>query len=196
MIVLKVRFPCSDFQEAPESDVSSRQAIWTTPPMWGLGSALCKMSIVWQYRRVFPVPIMTRTCVVLLVLITVFGIEAFFGALFMCVPVEVSWGAAQGVCINKAVFLFFNSAVNILLDTIIFALPVPMVRRLQIPKIQKLALLFVFTFGAMYVCFIPHFPTCADSLLSGSSSYLLFGLLHCKNTLAQSIFLVGLPVGC
>lgn len=93
---------------------------------------------------------MTRTCHALIVLLSLYGLYSFFGTIFFCVPVSAGWGEAPpDHCMNKGIFYYLCSAANIAFDITIFALPVSLIRALQIPKPQKMGLMFVFTFGAL-----------------------------------------------
>lgn len=50
---------------------------------------------------------------------------------------------------NKTAFWFSNAALNIVTDVFIYAVPIPLIRRLQIAKKQKIALIFLFALGAL-----------------------------------------------
>jgi hypothetical protein len=62
------------------------------------------MSVVWQYRRVFPSRWMLITCNVLLGFLTLYGLYSFFGAVFFCLPVRAAWGEVEGSCMNRELF--------------------------------------------------------------------------------------------
>jgi hypothetical protein len=42
-----------------------------------------------------------------------------------------------------------TGTINIFLDLIIFAVPIPLIMKLQMPKKQRIGLVFVFTIGAV-----------------------------------------------
>ncbi|KAK7993561.1 Mitochondrial chaperone BCS1 [Apiospora arundinis] len=135
------------------------KAVWLGPAAWGLSSALCKLSIVWQYRRVFPTPGATRLCNYLMGILVVYGLFSLFGAVFRCWPVSSMWDLPlAGVspestarCMDLGIFHYVSSGVNIFMDLVIFALPVPLIRRLQISVRQKWALMLVFCFGGFVI---------------------------------------------
>jgi len=65
-------------------------------------------------------------------------------------PVNYFWDLSiKGKCMNKLAFWFSNSALNITTDLMIFAIPMPLLRQLQLPKKQKIGLMFVFGFGVL-----------------------------------------------
>ncbi|KAK7911965.1 hypothetical protein PG985_014446 [Apiospora marii] len=138
--------------------IGASLAVWFGPAAWGLSSALCKMSIVWQYRRVFPTPGAMRFCNVLLGILVLYGLFSLFGAVFRCWPVASMWDlplagtpGSPARCMDIAVFHYICSGTNILMDLVIFAIPVPLVNRLHISRRQKRALVLVFTFGGFVI---------------------------------------------
>lgn len=58
-----------------------------------------------------------------------------------------AWGTARSM--DTAIYNYICSGTNILMELVIFAIPVPLVNRLHISKRQKRALLLVFTFGGL-----------------------------------------------
>jgi hypothetical protein len=84
-------------------------------------------------------------------LLVLYGLDSFFGAIFLCVPIEAGWSMTPGTgrCMDRAVLYYLTSGFNVAADIVIFALPVPLITNLPIHRNQKIALLFVFTFGAL-----------------------------------------------
>ncbi|KAI1776203.1 hypothetical protein F4818DRAFT_374246 [Hypoxylon cercidicola] len=139
----------------PEDRETALQTLWISPPLWGLSSALIKMSIVASYLRIWSSKKFKLLCRLLLLLIAVFGLTLFLGGVLACVPVRLSWqppGARDARrCIDLPRFMFATSTLNTAVDLLVLAVPVPLVRRLQIARKQRIALLAVFTVGAV-VC--------------------------------------------
>ncbi|KAH8894656.1 hypothetical protein GQ53DRAFT_744746 [Thozetella sp. PMI_491] len=127
------------------------QCLWATIPVYNLSLFLCKLSIILQYKRVFDIPIVQKICKIFLVVLALYGCWTVFGSIFMCVPVQFFWGVGEGSCMNKLAFWFSNAALNIATDIFIVSLPMPLIRKLQIPLRQKIVLMVVFAFGA-FVC--------------------------------------------
>jgi hypothetical protein len=85
----------------------------------------------------------------------VYGLWATCSSIFMCVPVSNFWNTGITVhCMNKTAFWFANASLNITTDIMIFSIPMPLLRQLQLPRQQKIGLMFVFGFGALYVTVI------------------------------------------
>lgn len=67
--------------------------------------------------------------------------------------------------ISTAVTWYTTSALAIVTDIAIIALPVNEIRRLQLPRVQKLMLTFLFSLGLLYSFTHPPYPdaTCSFS---------------------------------
>jgi hypothetical protein len=122
--------------------------------MYNLSLVLTKVSIICQYMRIFTAPKIKKFCRIMIGVLIVYGCWTVIGSAFMCVPVAKFWditGTGKGHCMNKLAFWFSNAALNITTDIMIFAIPMPLLKQLQLPKKQKIGLMFVFGFGALYV---------------------------------------------
>ncbi|KAI0004029.1 hypothetical protein F4779DRAFT_79595 [Xylariaceae sp. FL0662B] len=131
------------------------KALWISPGIWGLSSALVKMSIVSSYMRIWSSKPFVWMCYALLVIIALFGLALFLGSVLACVPVQLAWAPQsdrpRGACRDMPLFMFVASLLNTILDLLILAIPIPLFQRLQLPKKQRLALTVLFTIGAV-VC--------------------------------------------
>jgi hypothetical protein len=69
----------------------------------------------------------------------------------MCTPIAYFWDKSipGGYCLNAEMVWMFNASFNILLDFVIFLLPMRKVSELQMPKKQKIALMMVFALGLL-----------------------------------------------
>ena len=76
-------------------------------------------------------------------------IAIFFCVIFVCSPVQYNWDRSikGGSCFDKRPFAMWTSAVTILTDLIILALPFWIFLGLRIAKRAKIALLGVFALG-------------------------------------------------
>ncbi|KJR85159.1 uncharacterized protein SPSK_09383 [Sporothrix schenckii 1099-18] len=127
------------------------QCLWATIPVYNLSLIFSKLSIIFQYKHVFAVAIVQRICFFFLIFLGIYGCWAFFGSVFMCVPVQYFWGVGEGHCLNKLAFWFSNASINIATDIAIILLPMPLIKGLQIPTRQKVILMVIFAFGTV-VC--------------------------------------------
>ncbi|KFZ07637.1 hypothetical protein V501_06263 [Pseudogymnoascus sp. VKM F-4519 (FW-2642)] len=128
------------------------KCLWGTIPCYNASLILTKLSIVFQYKRIFTTPLINRLCNIMLGVLVVYGLWTIVGSILMCIPVAAFWDETiKGHCMNRLQFWFANAGVNIATDIIIFAIPMPLLKQLQLPKKQKIGLMFVFGFGA-FVC--------------------------------------------
>ncbi|OTA77934.1 hypothetical protein M434DRAFT_251197 [Hypoxylon sp. CO27-5] len=157
MIGVAIGFGDPILSMSPENRLVTMKTIWISPPLWGLSSALVKMSIVSSYMRIWSGRRFKILCYTLLTLLCLFGLTLFFGGMFACVPISLSWtppspdSRSPSRCMNLPLFMFITSTLNTAADLVIFAIPVPLIRKLQIAKKQQIALIGVFTIGAV-VC--------------------------------------------
>ncbi|KAG9810303.1 hypothetical protein KCU68_g21005, partial [Aureobasidium melanogenum] len=80
-----------------------------------------------------------------------------FASIFICDPVRKVWRpTTPGKCLSTRTYWVSVTAVNIVLDFAVLALPMPVISRLKLPKKQKIALVGVFLLG---------FFTCAVSVV-------------------------------
>lgn len=69
-----------------------------------------------------------------------------------CVPVAKFWDSdLPGHCLSFDVVWFFNASMNIATDVTLLLLPMPLLSALQLPRMQKVALMGVFAIGILYV---------------------------------------------
>ncbi|EFX04954.1 integral membrane protein [Grosmannia clavigera kw1407] len=132
----------------PENRVKFFRCLWATIPVYNFSLTFCKLSIIFQYKHVFVEPTVQKICRYFLSFLVVYGLWTVLGSVFMCVPVSFFWGVGHGSCMNRLAFWFSNAALNITTDIAIISIPMPLIRKLQIPARQKLVLMVVFAFGA------------------------------------------------
>lgn len=69
-----------------------------------------------------------------------------------CVPVAKFWDHdLPGHCLSFDAVWFFNASMNIATDVTLLLLPMPLLSALQLPRLQKIALMGVFAIGILYV---------------------------------------------
>ncbi|KAI2642945.1 hypothetical protein GGS21DRAFT_544993 [Xylaria nigripes] len=115
---------------------------------------LTKASILLLYLRIFGgVKWFRWTCLCLLAMVASYCIAAIMGTIFQCIPVVAAFdkNITHKKCINNEHFWFANAGFSISTDVVILILPMPLVYSLQIPRVQKAALVFVFALGAFVV---------------------------------------------
>ncbi|KAF2741035.1 hypothetical protein EJ04DRAFT_423379 [Polyplosphaeria fusca] len=143
------------FELTPKMMVDSQKAFWVSVWVYYMALTFTKVSILVQYLRIFPTPRFRVACFVMLAFVGGFGIWNFFSSIFLCSPVPFFWDKSikDGTCLNQFVVWFFNAGSNILQDVLILLLPMPVLRRLSIPRNQKRLLMIIFALGG-FVCII------------------------------------------
>lgn len=69
--------------------------------------------------------------------------------IFGCIPIELSWRAVPGHCIDRPKAGLAYGSMNFISDLFIFVLPMPMVWRLRLSRKGKLGVTLVFMGGGM-----------------------------------------------
>ncbi|OGM45087.1 hypothetical protein ABOM_006658 [Aspergillus bombycis] len=134
----------------PEVFVKQMMCFWVTVPMYQASLIITKAAILFQYLRIFVTPRMRLACYGLVAFLAIYGAWAFFTGWLVCVPVKKLWDdSVHGFCFNKKALWLSNSAIHIFTDILILLYPMPIVRSLQLPRPQKIALTAVFAVGVL-----------------------------------------------
>ena len=80
-----------------------------------------------------------------------YTISIFFSLIFACNPIAKSWDVTilEGSCVDRPALYIATAVLGVATDVILLALPIPMVLGLQMPKMQKVGLLFMFAIGSL-----------------------------------------------
>ena len=100
-----------------------------------------KLAFCFLYLRVFQIPrfqLFTKVMIGNVVLGTIaFGVVT----IFQCTPVPRAWDKdVDGTCINTMAFWYSHSIWHAATDVIIFAMPMPVIKSLQLPGSNRLGL--------------------------------------------------------
>lgn len=83
-------------------------------------------------------------------IVAAYGTWAVVSGFVNCVPVARFWDpSVGGSCLPFEAVWFFNASMNIATDVALLALPMPLLSRLQLPRMQKFALMGVFAMGIL-----------------------------------------------
>ncbi|KAJ9297322.1 hypothetical protein DTO271G3_4615 [Paecilomyces variotii] len=133
----------------PDILVKQMKCFWASVPIYQTSLISTKASILFQYRRVFPTQKIRIVCNIMIAVLALYGTWTVLTAWLNCVPVAKFWDdSIPGHCLNKEGLWFSNSGMHILTDIIIMVLPMPVLKSLQLPQRQKLALMGVFALGS------------------------------------------------
>lgn len=98
-------------------------------------------------------------CWVLIGLVIAWMVTTLLIALLICQPVAKNWdfSITTGHCGDTTVAFIAVAVIDIVIDLLIFALPVPMVLNLQVSTAHRIALAAIFGVGILYVGVPIHF---------------------------------------
>ena len=76
------------------------------------------------------------------------SLSQLFVGIFSCIPISGYWDKTiDSTCISNYPQWYINAAGNIFTDLAIFFLPMPILRKLNLPKSQRLVLFGIFSLG-------------------------------------------------
>ncbi|KAF2222000.1 hypothetical protein BDZ85DRAFT_185945, partial [Elsinoe ampelina] len=137
---------------SPENLRNTLFALYISVPVYQFGLVLVKISILWQYYRIFPGKNIRMACNILLVISVLYGFYCTLNNIFLCTPIKSYWTLSiAGKCLSRPAVWYSNAAINIATDIAIFVLPMPALYHLHLPMKQKLALMAIFALGAFVV---------------------------------------------
>ncbi|GLA19375.1 hypothetical protein AnigIFM62618_007044 [Aspergillus niger] len=141
--------------DADLSDVVVKEQLkrlWAAIPFYNASLIFTKFSILFQYLRIFPDRRFRLACWIVFGIVATYGTWAVVSGFLNCVPVAKFWNRnISGYCLSFEAVWFFNASMNIATDTTLLILPMPLLSQLQLPRMQKLALMGVFAIGGLVV---------------------------------------------
>ncbi|KAK7943540.1 uncharacterized protein PG986_012653 [Apiospora aurea] len=128
-------------------------AVWVAAIIYTLTGSFAKLSLLVVYIRLSPQKTFRYLVAATMAFIASYTIGLFFSFVFSCNPMRRSWDVleTEGSCINQAALYIATAVANIVSDVILFVLPIPLVVKLHMPKMQKAGLFFVFAIGSTTV---------------------------------------------
>ncbi|CAN9239456.1 unnamed protein product [Alternaria alternata] len=125
------------------------RAFWASLIVYYLSLGLTKGSMLLQYRRIFPTKSFQVANWITMAVVISYTIWTVFSSIFMCVPVRAFWTHEKATCLNQFAVWFTNAAINIITDFAIILLPIPVIRKLNLGKRQKIGLISIFAIGGL-----------------------------------------------
>lgn len=116
--------------------------------IYNVATCVVKMSILLQYRRIFSGPVMQKLTAIGLVFEGCWSVTLSVLLPNVCNPVSSFWDpAVPGTCLNQLAIWYVMASVNLVTDFVVFSMPLPVIKNLQLPKKQKVMLMGVFCLG-------------------------------------------------
>jgi hypothetical protein len=112
-----------------------------------------KMTFLFQYYRVLAVnQHIKKVYIAAIALVGCWALSQVLVEIFICVPIDAFWDHnVPGRCIPNYPQWYINAAGNIISDIVVFVLPLPVISKLSLPRMQKIILMFIFCLGFLYV---------------------------------------------
>jgi hypothetical protein len=118
--------------------------------MYNFGLTLTKISIVLQYLRIAVDKDVRKWCWILFWVTIANSFQTFITGIFSCYPVPKFWDdRSPGGCVNKPALWYSNAAINILQDIWLIVLPILILRKLALPRREKISLIFILGLGGL-----------------------------------------------
>jgi hypothetical protein len=116
--------------------------------LWVTLVSLIKLSILFLYIELFKRPLFLKFAYGVVGLCIAFWVGALFGIALFCIPPQKIWMPyIDGHCGNSNMLYTACALTDLILDIIIFLLPIPVLWGLQMPLNKKVALSAIFALG-------------------------------------------------
>ena len=104
------------------------------PLLWGAAVAAVKIAVLQLYQTIFRVNrVFERAVNVLIIISFYYGLAVMLTGATICHPISENHNPEpKGACANKLLFYMITSVINMVIDLIIFLLPMPMLWSLQV----------------------------------------------------------------
>ncbi|KAI9865651.1 MAG: hypothetical protein M1813_002109 [Trichoglossum hirsutum] len=124
------------------------QLSWGYSLFYSIAVGLVKLSILALYARIAPTRRYKMVVYGIAAVVIAQMVQKEFGFIFACKPISNFWlSHKEEGCINILHFIQFNAAFNIFVDLLIYILPIPVVRKLQINPRKKISIYVIISLG-------------------------------------------------
>ncbi|USW55954.1 hypothetical protein Slin15195_G092730 [Septoria linicola] len=141
------------YELSPHNVKLNLEAYWAMIIIYNLSLFCTKFSIMFQYLRIFPQRSIRLATYILMGIVLAYAIWRFFSAVFTCNPPAAFWdhSITHKTCQDRLALSLASTTLNMITDILIAALPLPFLRKLQLPRRQKWALMAVFALAGLVV---------------------------------------------
>ncbi|KAI0017629.1 hypothetical protein F4780DRAFT_772205 [Xylariomycetidae sp. FL0641] len=143
--------------QGPQETMEYLKHFYVSITLYNSGLMFVKLTFLMQYYRVLAVKKMHTICIVAMAIIGSWSLSQVLVGIFICDPIAGFWDSSlNATCIPNLPQWYINAAGNIATDLAIFVLPMPVLGHLNLPRVQRLVLIGIFSLG---------FFTCAISVI-------------------------------
>ena len=113
--------------------------------------AFAKISLCLFYRRLSDARWFQMANWTTLAVIVAYTVAIILVLVFACNPIDKSWDITikSGQCIDKGALYVATAAINAATDLMLLLLPLPIIRQLKLPVLQKVGVMLMFVIGSM-----------------------------------------------
>lgn len=113
--------------------------------------SVTKISLLAFYLQLNPEPKFQKRTRWMIWICAVSALANLLADIFQCWPVNKGWDGVRihGTCDNLSTFYKCIIAINVLLEVVIFVMPMPMLWKLHLPIQQRIALMCTFGVGIL-----------------------------------------------
>ncbi|KAM0801784.1 hypothetical protein BDR22DRAFT_971982 [Usnea florida] len=147
----KVGYHLTDL--TPSEATAVVKAYYAAEPLWVSANTCVKLSILHLYKQLFPIRKFRIMVYAVMLLVVGFWTSTIVRMFFLCSPLAFYWDKSikGGTCLNNYATSLSVSIINLILDLIVVALPMPMLWGLQVTTSKKIGLTTVFGIGGVLV---------------------------------------------
>ncbi|KAK3342001.1 hypothetical protein B0T25DRAFT_438833, partial [Lasiosphaeria hispida] len=139
-----------------DGTIAQLKCLLAAMTIYNAAQIVLKMSFLLQYRRIFQEQRTRRVCAWLIAILAAWGVTQEVLVGFACIPTSIFIPSQAALCIDSLTVWYLTSIMNIVTDFIVFMVPMPAIRSLQLPRRQKVLVASIFCLG---------FFTCAISIV-------------------------------
>jgi hypothetical protein len=111
--------------------------------------------MLFLYLRLFPNTLLRKAVFLSLAITSLWAIGSFLAQVFSCRPISYYWnqwdGEHEGSCTSHNSLLLAHSIINIFLDILVIALPMPVLVKLHMSIEKRVGMCLIFAVGLVYV---------------------------------------------
>ncbi|RDW65090.1 hypothetical protein BP6252_10741 [Coleophoma cylindrospora] len=196
LIALRWGLAQSIFLMHPENFKPFTQSLVVTATAYNAAATFIKLSVLAFYLRLVQKPGFRIAVFSMMAISIALGISSIISICFQCVPFSKTWShTGPGYCFNTEAFYIANTWLNVITDLVIYALPIPILWGLNIPRQQRFGLCVLFGIGGVAVIAgIIRSATIRDFLIGINISFtIIHSLIWSIVELNIAIFAASFP---
>lgn len=117
--------------------------------LYNMAQVLIKLSFLTLYRRIFTSGRTKTVCLWLIALLGVWGVAQVAVLTLSCQPLALLSSRWNDFCLDGVAVWYLTSITNIVADFVVFLLPIPAIRKLQLRRRQKFLIASLFGLGLL-----------------------------------------------